>query len=232
MSLIEFKNVSKEYGKEIKIKALDNCSFTIEKGEFIVVLGPSGAGKTTILNLLGGMDNPTSGTIIVNEKDITKYNRKQLVLYRRNMIGFVFQAYNLISNLTALENIELANHIKKDALKPETILKQVGLKDRMHNFPSQLSGGEQQRVAIARAIAKNADILLCDEPTGALDSKTGKTIIKLLLDNCKKYGTTTIMITHNSVLADLADRVIKVRNGTIHEIVVNENPLDVNMIEW
>lgn len=232
MSFIEFKKVNKIYKGDIDIVAVKDCSFEIDKGELVVILGASGAGKTTILNILGGMDSPTSGEIIVDRERIDRYNKKQLTLYRRNSVGFVFQFYNLIANLTAIENIELANKICKNAFSPEKILKQVGLKDRMNNFPSALSGGEQQRVAIARAIAKNTKLLLCDEPTGALDSNTGKKIIELLQNNCKKYGTTTIMITHNVVISQIADKVIKIKNGTVEEVVINKKPKDVNEIEW
>ncbi|MDD3340633.1 MAG: ABC transporter ATP-binding protein [Bacilli bacterium] len=232
MAFIEFKGVKKEYDGDIKIIAVKNCSFQIEKGEFVVVLGPSGAGKTTILNILGGMDSPSEGKILVDGEKIHEYKRKGLIFYRRNDIGFVFQFYNLVSNLTALENVELATQICKNPLKPKKILEQVGLKHRMNNFPSQLSGGEQQRVSIARAIAKNPKILLCDEPTGALDSKTGKKIVELLKNNCTKWKTTTIMITHNAVLAEIADKVIKIKNGTVEEVITHENPKTVDEIEW
>jgi len=232
MAFIEFKNVNKTYDGEIQIKALDNCSFEIEKGDLVVILGPSGAGKTTALNLLGGMDRLTKGEIIIDGNKIHTYSNKELVKYRRNDIGFVFQFYNLIPNLTALENVELAIQISKDPLNPKKILKQVGLENRMSNFPSQLSGGEQQRVAIARAIAKNSKILLCDEPTGALDSETGKKIIELLQNNCKKWGTTTILITHNSNIAEIGDKIIKFKNGKVDQIMINQYPKNVDEIEW
>ncbi len=232
MAFIEFKNVKKEYTGEVKVLAVNNCSFEIEEGEFVVVLGQSGAGKTTILNMLGGMDKPTSGKIIVAGKRVDQFNNKQLIEYRRHDIGFVFQFYNLIANLTSLENIELACQLSKDALDPRTILTLVGLNDRMKNFPSQLSGGEQQRVAIARAIAKNPKLLLCDEPTGALDSETGQMIINLLLKNCKNVHMTTVLITHNSVIADVADKVITIKNGTVEDIRINKNPKKVEEIEW
>ncbi len=232
MAFIEFKNVNKTYDGEIQIKALDNCSFEIEKGDLVVILGPSGAGKTTALNLLGGMDRLTKGEIIIDGNEIHTYSNKELVKYRRNDIGFVFQFYNLISNLTALENVELAIQISKNPLNPKKILKQVGLENRMNNFPSQLSGGEQQRVAIARAIAKNSKILLCDEPTGALDSETGKKIIELLQNNCKKWGTTTILITHNSNIAEIGDKIIKFKNGKVDQIITNQYPKNVDEIEW
>lgn len=221
MAFIEFKNVKKEYTGDINVTAVNNCSFDIKKGEFVVILGPSGAGKTTILNMLGGMDNPTTGEIIVDDKRIDQLDYEELISYRRHDIGFVFQFYNLIANLTTLENIELACQLSEDALEPRVILKLVGLEDRMHNFPSQLSGGEQQRVAIARAIAKNPKILLCDEPTGALDSKTGQMIIDLLLKNCKSLGMTTIVITHNAEIAKYADKVINIKNGTVENIGIN-----------
>lgn len=232
MAFIEFKNVGKEYIGEIKVRAVSDCSFEIEKGEFVVILGQSGAGKTTILNMLGGMDCPTEGEIIVDNVAINEFNNKKLTEYRRHDIGFVFQFYNLIPNLTALENVELACQLCKDAFEPEKILSLVNLHDRMKNFPSQLSGGEQQRVAIARAIAKNPKILLCDEPTGALDSDTGQKIIDLLLKNCKKMHMTTILITHNSVIADVADKVITIKNGTVENIKINTNPKKVEEIEW
>lgn len=215
MAFIEFKNVKKEYTGDVNVLAVDNCSFDIKKGDFVVILGPSGAGKTTILNMLGGMDNPTSGEIIVDEKHIEQLSYNELINYRRHDIGFVFQFYNLIANLTVLENIELACQLSEDALDPRVILKLVGLEDRLHNFPSQLSGGEQQRVAIARAIAKNPKILLCDEPTGALDSKTGQMIIDLLIKNCKTMNMTTVVITHNAEIANYADKVITIKNGTV-----------------
>lgn len=233
MPYIEFKNVIKEYKMgEVLIKALDKTNFAIEKGELVVIVGPSGAGKTTALNILGGMDSVSSGKVIIDGKDISKLKKKELTKYRREDIGFVFQFYNLVQNLTALENVELATQICKHPLKPEMMLEKVGLKDRMKNFPSQLSGGEQQRVAIARAIAKNPKILLCDEPTGALDYKTGKQILQLLQDTCRKEGMTVIIITHNSALTPMADRVIHFKNGTAFNIQINENPTPIEEIEW
>ncbi len=233
MSYISVKNLTKIYKMgEITIKALDNVSFNIEKGELTVVLGPSGAGKTTILNILGGMDTATSGSVIIDDADISKYNSRKLTDYRRYDIGFVFQFYNLIGNLTALENVSLASQICKHPMKSDEALKRVGLLNRKEHFPAQLSGGEQQRVSIARAIAKNPKILLCDEPTGALDSKTGKKIIELLQDTCHKTNTTTIIITHNAVIADIADKVIKVKNGKIESITVNKHPKLVKEIDW
>lgn len=233
MAFIEFKNIKKEYIiGDVAITAVQNCSFSIEKGELVVILGPSGAGKTTVLNLLGGMDSPSGGTIRVDSKEIHQYGKKELVNYRRNDIGFVFQFYNLVGNLTALENIELACQICPDSLDPKTILDQVGLSERRSNFPSQLSGGEQQRVAIARAIAKNPKLLLCDEPTGALDSVTGQRIIELLQRTCREMGMTTILITHNAVIAEIADKVIKIKNGTVNDIIINKNPKKVDEIVW
>ena len=233
MSYIKLKNVKKEYIMgEVKIIAAHDVSFEIEKGELVVILGPSGAGKTTILNLLGGMDSATSGSIIVDNEDITKLKRKELISYRRNSIGFVFQFYNLVQNLTALENVELAVQICKNPLNPASILEQVGLKDRMNNFPAQLSGGEQQRVAIARAIAKNPKLLLCDEPTGALDSKTGIKILELLQKSCKDMGMTTIIITHNAMISEIADKVIRLKNGTIEDIKIKKNPKKVKELDW
>lgn len=233
MAYIDFKNISKTYQMgEIEIKALNKASFEIDEGELVVILGPSGAGKTTCLNILGGMDSASSGTFKIAGTEITKLKGKDLIKYRRNDIGFVFQFYNLIQNLTALENVELAVQLCKDHLDPEKILKKVGLKDRMNNFPAQLSGGEQQRVAIARAIAKNPRVLLCDEPTGALDYKTGKQILKLLEDTCHKENMTVIIVTHNSAIAEMADKVIKFKNGTVEEIYINPNPRPIESIEW
>ena len=233
MSYIELKNVKKEYIMgEVKIIAAHDVSFEIEKGELVVILGPSGAGKTTILNLLGGMDNATSGSIIVDGEEITKLKRKELIGYRRNSIGFVFQFYNLVQNLTALENVELAVQICKNPFEPKTVLEQVGLKDRINNFPAQLSGGEQQRVSIARAIAKNPKLLLCDEPTGALDSKTGIKILELLQKSCRELGMTTIIITHNAIISEIADKVIRLKNGTIEEIKKNRKPKNVKELDW
>ena len=233
MSYIELKNVKKEYIMgSVKIKAAHDVSFTVEKGELVVILGPSGAGKTTILNLLGGMDSATSGKIVVDGEDITSYKRKELIGYRRNSIGFVFQFYNLVQNLTALENVELAVQICKNPLDPATVLEQVGLKDRINNFPAQLSGGEQQRVAVARAIAKNPKLLLCDEPTGALDSKTGIKILDLLEKSCRELGMTTIIITHNAMISEIADKVIRLKNGTIEEIKINKKPKNVKELDW
>lgn len=230
---IELKNIKKTYKMgDVLITAAENVSFGIEKGEFAVVLGPSGAGKTTVLNILGGMDVADTGSIIVDNRDISKYNNKELTKYRRTDIGFVFQFYNLVPNLTALENVELSNQISKDTLNPKDVLINVGLKDRLNNFPSQLSGGEQQRVAIARALAKNPKLLLCDEPTGALDSKTGKKVLEVLHKTSKDYGMTVVIITHNSVIAEAADRVIKMKNGTIEEIIVNTHPMDIKEINW
>ena len=233
MAYIEFKDVSKIYKTEdIIVKALDGASFKIDEGKLVVILGPSGAGKTTTLNILGGMDDASLGKVIVANRDITKYNKKKLIKYRRNDIGFVFQFYNLIQNLTALENVELASQISKSPIDPKEVLKLVGLEDRMNNFPSGLSGGEQQRVAIARAIAKNPKILLADEPTGALDYNTGKQILKLLQDTCHKRKMTVIIITHNSQIAPMADKVIKFKNGKVEDVIINKEPLPVERIEW
>ncbi len=233
MAYIEFKNVVKEYiVGENKIKALNNANFEIEKGELVVIVGPSGAGKTTALNVLGGMDSVTSGEVIIDGKHVEKYSEKQLTKYRRDDIGFVFQFYNLIQNLTAIENVELATQICKKPLEPEKVIEQVGLEKRCYNFPSQLSGGEQQRVAIARAIAKNPKILLCDEPTGALDYNTGKQILKLLQDTSRKEKMTVIIITHNSSIAPMADKIIHFKNGKAEDIIVNKNPISIDEIEW
>lgn len=233
MTYIEFKNVVKEYKMgELTIKALNDTNFEIKKGELVCIIGPSGAGKTTTLNILGGMDTATSGTVFVDDKEVTRLKGKELIKYRREDIGFVFQFYNLVQNLTALENVELATQICEDALNPKEVLEKVGLKNRMKNFPSQLSGGEQQRVAIARAIAKNPKLLLCDEPTGALDYNTGKQILKLLQDTCRKEGMTIVIITHNTAIAPMADKVIKFKNGTVSEVVINEDPMPIEKIEW
>ena len=233
MAYIEFKNIVKEYKMgEVTIKALNNTNFEIEKGELVVIVGPSGAGKTTTLNILGGMDKATSGEVIVDGKEITKLNDKKLIEYRRNDIGFVFQFYNLVQNLTAKENVELATQICSDALDVNEILEKVGLADRKDNFPAQLSGGEQQRVAIARAIAKNPKLLLCDEPTGALDYKTGKSILKLLQEMARKEKMTVAIITHNGAIAPMADKVIHFKNGTAEKIEINDDPISIDEIEW
>ena len=230
---IHLEKVSKIYGtKEVKIIAVDEISFNIAKGEFAVIVGPSGAGKTTVLNILGGMDTATSGEIWVDGRNIAKYNNRQLTSYRRDDIGFVFQFYNLVPNLTALENVELAGQICKNPMDPRTVLEEVGLKDRLGNFPAQLSGGEQQRVSIARALAKNPKMLLCDEPTGALDINTGKTILKLLSDMCKKNGITVVVITHNQAISAMGDKVIKIKNGIVDSVVINDNPVSVDEIDW
>ena len=233
MAYIEFNKVVKKYDMgDISITALDKTTFSIEKGELVVILGPSGAGKTTALNILGGMDKVTSGEVIVDGKKINKLKEKELIKYRRNAIGFVFQFYNLIQNLTALENVELAVQLCKDHLDPKEILEKVGLKNRQNNFPSQLSGGEQQRVAIARAIAKNPKLLLCDEPTGALDYKTGKQILALLQKTAKDENMTVVIITHNSALAPMADKVIKFKSGTVSDVIINKKPTPVSKLEW
>ncbi len=233
MSYIEFKNVNKEYTMgEVSIKALENTSFEIEKSELTVIVGPSGAGKTTALNILGGMDTITSGNVIVDGKDISKLHKKNLTKYRRDDIGFVFQFYNLVQNLTALENVELATQICSNSLKPSSVLAQVGLQNRINNFPSQLSGGEQQRVAIARAIAKNPKILLCDEPTGALDYSTGKQILKLLQNMARNEHMTVVIITHNSAITPMADKVIYFKNGGVQKIEKNPSPVSIDTIEW
>lgn len=233
MAFIEFEQVKKEYQTgDVVIKAVEDCSFSVEEGELVVILGPSGAGKTTVLNLLGGMDSPSGGRIKVGDNEIHHYNRKDLTNYRRNDIGFVFQFYNLVGNLTALENVELASQICSDSLDPKTVLQQVGLSDRVDHFPAQLSGGEQQRVAIARAMAKNPKLLLCDEPTGALDSVTGQRIIELLQNTCKEMKTTTLLITHNAVIADIADQVIHIKNGTVRDIVRNLHPKSPQELAW
>jgi putative ABC transport system ATP-binding protein len=233
MEYIKLDNVHKRYKMgEVTIKALNGVSFEIEKGDFAVVVGPSGAGKTTVLNILGGMDNLDEGTIRVDGCDISDFSQKDLTEYRRDDIGFVFQFYNLVQNLTARENVELATQICKKPLDVEYVLEMVGLKDRMDNFPSQLSGGEQQRVAIARALAKNPKLLLCDEPTGALDYMTGKAILKLLQDTCKSTGMTVVVITHNTALTSMADKIIKMKNGKVSQYKINEDPTPVEGIEW
>ena len=230
---IQFKNVKKKYKMgEVEIEALSGVDFSVNKGEFVVVAGASGAGKSTILNILGGMDTVSSGQVIVDNNEISKYSQKELITYRRYDIGFVFQFYNLVQNLTARENVELAIQISKNPLDIDKVLDSVGLANRKNNFPSQLSGGEQQRVAIARAIAKNPKLLLCDEPTGALDYNTGKAILKLLQDTCRKKGVTVIIITHNLALTPMGDKVIEVRNGKIQKVTINENPTPVERIEW
>ena len=233
MPFVEFKNVCKRYKMgEVTISASAGVNFTIEKGEFAVIVGASGAGKTTILNMLGGMDTSDEGEIIVDGQNIASYSKKQLTAYRRYDIGFVVQFYNLVGNLTAKENVELATQICKDAADPVSVLESVGLADRVNNFPSQLSGGEQQRVSIARALAKNPKLLLCDEPTGALDYNTGKTILKLLQDTCRRTGMTVIVITHNLAIAPMADRVIHVKNSRVDRVELNPSPADVSTIEW
>ena len=233
MAFVEFHDVGKTYHMgEVEIQALHDVSFSVEKGELVVIVGPSGAGKTTLLNILGGMDTLSEGTVLLDGKEVSKLNKKQLTAYRRNDVGFVFQFYNLVGNLTALENVELANQICKQPLDAAQVLEDVGLGHRLKNFPSQLSGGEQQRVAIARALAKDPKLLLCDEPTGALDQVTGKAILKLLQDTARKTGMTVIIITHNSALTAMADRVIRVKNGTVSSVAVNESPVDVAEIEW
>lgn len=230
---VRLDKVSKIYKMgEVEIKAVDEISFEISKGEFVVIVGPSGAGKTTVLNILGGMDTATKGTVLVDGKNIADYNSRQLTAYRRDDIGFVFQFYNLVPNLTALENVELAMQICKNPLDAGKVLREVGLEDRMGNFPAQLSGGEQQRVSIARALAKNPKLLLCDEPTGALDYATGKQVLKLLQDTCRRDKKTVVVITHNSALTAMADRVITVKNGTVTSMVKNENIVPVEDIEW
>ena len=230
---VRLREVKKIYKMgEVEIAAADGIDFSVGKGEFAVVVGASGAGKTSVLNILGGMDTATSGEVIVDGNDITTYNTKQLTAYRRDDIGFVFQFYNLVPNLTALENVELALQICKDPLDAMAVLEDVGLGERAANFPAQLSGGEQQRVSIARALAKNPKLLLCDEPTGALDYNTGKAILKLLQDTCRKKGMTVILITHNSAIAPMADRVIKIKNGKVSKVTLNENPISVETIEW
>ena len=233
MAFVEFRNVGKTYQMgELAISALHDASFTVEKGELVVIVGPSGAGKTTLLNILGGMDTLTTGKVLLDGKEISGMNRRELTQYRRQDVGFVFQFYNLVGNLTALENVELANQICKNPLDAATVLEEVGLGNRMKNFPSQLSGGEQQRVAIARALAKNPKLLLCDEPTGALDYQTGKAILKLLQDTGRSTGMTVIIITHNSALTAMADRVIRVKNGTVVSETVNDHPQNIAEIEW
>ena len=232
-AFVSFLDVSKIYRSgEVEIRAVDNISFEIMKGEFVVIVGPSGAGKTTVLNMLGGMDACSEGTILVDGSEVSRYNARQLTEYRRRDIGFVFQFYNLVQNLTALENVELAAQICPDPLDAREVLRDVGLSDRMNNFPAQLSGGEQQRVSIARALAKNPKLLLCDEPTGALDDQTGRTILQLLQDTCRQKGVTVIVITHNSALTHMADRVIRIRSGTVAEMKRNPHPTPVAEIEW
>ncbi|MCI9603317.1 MAG: ABC transporter ATP-binding protein [Ruminococcus sp.] len=230
---VQLENITKVYRMgEVEIRAADGIDFAIKKGEFVVIVGPSGAGKTTVLNILGGMDTATTGRITVDGEDITGYNERQLTGYRRNDIGFVFQFYNLVPNLTAKENVELALQICREPLDAQTVLEDVGLGDRLDNFPAQLSGGEQQRVSIARALAKNPKLLLCDEPTGALDYNTGKAILKLLQEMCRQKGMTVIVITHNSALAPMADRLIKIKNGKVSAMETNTHPLSIDLIEW
>ena len=231
--IVEMENVQKVYHMgEVEIRAADSITFSIEKGEFTVIVGPSGAGKTTVLNILGGMDTCDGGKVLVDGEDISGYRNRKLTSYRRNDIGFVFQFYNLVQNLTALENVELATQICRNPLDAAQVLREVGLEERMENFPAQLSGGEQQRVAIARALAKNPKLLLCDEPTGALDYNTGKAILKLLQDTCREQGMTVIVITHNSAIAPMADRVIQIKNGRVTAMNVNQHPVSVETIEW
>ena len=233
MAFVEFKDVCKVYHMgEVEVAAVDGMNFAIEQGEFVVVVGPSGAGKTTVLNILGGIDTATSGQVFLDDEEISAYNEQQLTQYRRHDIGFVFQFYNLVQNLTALENVELASQICSDPLDPAEALAAVGLAERMDNFPGQLSGGEQQRVAIARALAKNPKLLLCDEPTGALDYQTGKAILKLLQNSSKENGRTVVLITHNSAFCAMADRVIRVREGKASSIEINEAPVSAESIEW
>ena len=232
-TFVKLENITKIYHMgEVEIRAVDGIDFSIQKGEFVVIVGPSGAGKTTVLNILGGMDTASGGRITVDGQDITKYSERQLTGYRRDDIGFVFQFYNLIPNLTALENVEMALQICRNPLDARAVLKEVGLEERMDNFPAQLSGGEQQRVSIARALAKNPKLLLCDEPTGALDYNTGKAILKLLQEMCREKGMTVIVITHNSALAPMADRLTKIKNGKVSSMKVNENPISIDEIEW
>ncbi len=232
-SFVSFQEVYKRYHVgDVDITASDGVTFNIKKGEFAVIVGASGAGKTTVLNLLGGMDSCDEGHIMVDGKDVAGYSQRQLTAYRRFDIGFVFQFYNLVQNLTAKENVELATQICSDALDVEETLREVGLGERMDNFPSQLSGGEQQRVSIARALAKNPKLLLCDEPTGALDYNTGKTILKLLQDTCRKNGMTVVVVTHNMAITPMADRVIRMKNSKVREIILNEHPVDIDQIEW
>ena len=233
MAFVEFADVSKIYQMgEVEVAAVRDMSFTIEQGEFVVIVGPSGAGKTTLLNMLGGMDSATSGTIMLDGARVSSFNRKQLTQYRRHDIGFVFQFYNLVQNLTARENVELASQICRDPLDADEVLAAVGLAERVRNFPGQLSGGEQQRVAIARALAKNPKLLLCDEPTGALDYETGKAILKLLQDTCHDTGRTVVVVTHNSAFTAIADRVIHVREGSVAAVELNEAPLSADVLEW
>ena len=232
-SYVEFKNVKKVYKMgEVSIEALRDVSCEIEKGEICVIVGASGAGKTTLLNILGGMDTLTSGSVTLDGKDISAYSQRELTSYRRYDVGFVFQFYNLVQNLTALENVELAAQLCKDPMEPDKVLDMVGLSDRKANFPAQLSGGEQQRVAIARALAKNPKLMLCDEPTGALDYNTGKSVLKLLQDCSRINGMTVVIITHNQALTDMADRVISVKSGTITNVTLNEHPIPIEEIEW
>ena len=233
MSIIEFRDVKKEYVTgETSIMALNGASFTVEKGELAIILGSSGAGKTTALNILGGMDRATSGQVMIDGEDITEYKKNRLIKYRRFDIGFVFQFYNLVPNLTAKENVELAAQVCKEHLDADMILEKVGLTERKKNFPSQLSGGEQQRVSIARALAKKPKMLLCDEPTGALDYVTGKQILKLLQDECRDHGMTVVLITHNSALAPMADRVIRFKSGIVEKETINKTPMSIEQIEW
>ena len=233
MAFVEFADVSKIYQMgEVEVAAVRDMSFTIERGEFVVIVGPSGAGKTTLLNMLGGMDSATSGTIMLDGARVSSFSRKQLTQYRRHDIGFVFQFYNLVQNLTARENVELASQICRNPLDADEVLAAVGLADRVRNFPGQLSGGEQQRVAIARALAKNPKLLLCDEPTGALDYETGKAILKLLQDTCRDTGRTVVVVTHNSAFTAIADRVIHVREGSVAAVELNEAPLSADVLEW
>lgn len=230
---VKLQDITKIYKMgEVEIRAADNISFSIDKGEFVVIVGPSGAGKTTVLNILGGMDTATSGTLLVDGEEITAYNSRRLTEYRREDIGFVFQFYNLVPNLTALENVELALQICRDPLDAREVMEEVGLGDRLNNFPAQLSGGEQQRVSIARALAKNPKLLLCDEPTGALDYNTGKSILKLLQNMCRERGMTVIVITHNQAIAPMADRLIHIKNGQVSQMELNEHPTSIDDIEW